>query len=304
MTDVLITVDTEGDAPDNPYSTFFGIEIVIPKLLKLFFKYNIKATFFIQEDKLCKVASYFPDLVDTLKSQRHEIGLHTHGLVETASIKEKEDIITTGVQSLRKLGFNPASFRAGKYYFNGDILVILEKNNIKYDSSVVPGLREISKNGKERCNHIGAPHTPYFPSYKDHCKKGNSKILELPINRYPKLPSNFNAKLESKNYNEEILFDYFYEIRKDKLIIISLHPWYGLSSIIHRFVVIKDYKRIRRFAFKSFVKIVNSGRLIDELYFTNFDNLLKYISSKEDIHFKTIKEAGESVYNNIQKDKN
>jgi peptidoglycan/xylan/chitin deacetylase (PgdA/CDA1 family) len=295
MTKVCITIDTEGDSADNPYSTFFGINLILPKLLDLFSKYKIKATFFIQEDNICQIGSKFPVLLDTLQNLGHEIGYHAHGLIRS-SVHQKEKIITTGIQNLRKLDFDPISFRAGRFHFNTEILRILEKNNVRYDSSVVPGLQERFKDGKERCNHVGAPYYSYFPSYENHCKEGRSKILELPINRYPTLPFNQGGYLTGKHDNQEILFDYFYEIRKDRLIIIILHSWDGLSGFSRRLLRNENYKKTTRFAFESFAILLhNFNHLVNRRYIENFDSMLKYISRKNDIHFQTIEEAAKSI---------
>jgi peptidoglycan/xylan/chitin deacetylase (PgdA/CDA1 family) len=295
MTKVCITIDTEGDSSNNPYSTFFGINFVLPKLLELFSKYKIKATFFIQEDNICQIGSKFPVLLGTLQNLGHEIGYHAHGLIRS-SINQKENIIAKGMKNLRKLGFDPISFRAGRFHFNHEIIKILEKNNIRYDSSVVTGLQESFNDGKERCNHIGAPYYPYFPSYENHCKEGHSKILELPINRYPKLSFNRGGYLTGKNKNEEILFDYFYEIRKDKFITIILHSWDGLSGFSRRLLRNENYKKTTRFTFQSFAKLLHHfNGLVNRQYIEYLDSMLKYISRKNDIHFGTIQEAGKSI---------
>ena len=98
-------------------------------------------------------------------------------------------------------------------------------------------LKEYFKDGTLRCDHIGVPDEPYYPSYKNHRKEGNSRILELPINRYPKLASNFwGGILTGGRENEDVLFDYFYEIKKDNVIIIAFHSWDGLHWAIKRFV--------------------------------------------------------------------
>jgi len=295
MTPGCITIDTEGDSANNPYTTFFGIEIVLPRLLKLFSKYNIKITFFIQEDKICQIGSRYSYLWRSLENRGHEIALHSHGLIK-ASIKKKEEIITTGIQNLKKLGFNPISFRSGRYHFNHSFLKILEKNNVKYDSSVAPGLKEYFNDGTLRCNHIGAPFNPYYPSYDNHCRKGNSNVLELPINRYPKFPSNVGGGiLTGGGKNEEVLFDYFYEIRKDEIIVINVHPWHGLSPFIKNFARKINYKKMRRFSYNLIKNIVGSNFLINNGYIVQFDNLIRFILKKNNVYFTTVKEAGECL---------
>ena len=108
------------------------------------------------------------------------------------------------------MGYKPVSFRAGNNHFHAGMLKILEKNSIKYDSSVIPNLNEVS-NGVERNNHVGAPFTPYFPSYEDHCKKGNSKILEIPINRNRNAGPEYGKDklLYGFKHHEKKLFNYF-----------------------------------------------------------------------------------------------
>jgi len=293
LTKVCITIDTEGDSANNPHSTFFGIKVALPKLLNLFSKYNIKATFFIQEDEICQVGSIYSKLWKSLEHQGHEIGYHAHGLIK-APINKKEEIINRGIRKLRKLGLDPVSYRGGRFHLNGPLLKILEKNNIKYDSSVVPGLQENFNDGTERCNHFEAPRKPYFPSYENHNKEGNSRILELPINRYPNFPSSMWGGMLAGGHNNEILFDYFHEIQKDKFIIVILHTWEGISFVI-RDAVRKNYGRIKKFAFESLGIIFSSNFLTNGTYLIQFDRFLRYVSEKKDVQFVTIRQAGENI---------
>jgi hypothetical protein len=229
-----------------------------------------------------------------LETYGHEIGYHAHGLIR-ASIEKKEDILTKGIQRLRKLGFDPLSFRAGRFHLDSSILSILEKNEIRYDSSVVPGLRECFTDGTVRCDHIGAPHRPYYPSYEDHRKEGNSKILELPINRYPQIPHNdWGGVLVGGDKNEEVLFDYFCSIRKDNLIIVELHTWECLS-LIKRFVRNERHKRFKKFTLESLKRCISPKLLTNSAYFDRLEKILSYISRNKGVRFTTIKEAGQSI---------
>lgn len=295
MTDVCITIDTEGDSADNSHSTYFGIEIIVPLLLDLFAKYDIKATFFVQEDRVCQVGTKFSNLWKSLENEGHEIGYHTHGLIGLP-LEEKQNIITNGINQLRNLGIHPISFRAGRYHFDSSYIKILEKNNIKFDSSVIPGQRECFDDGRVISDHVRAPHVPYFPSYENHCIKGDSKILELPLNRYPKLkPHNWGGLIKVGWRGEEVLFDYFLDARKDKLIVINFHSWTGLSSIAIRFVRKQNYGRIKKILKESMRKLISSKQLINREHFRNFDDLLDYIKNKDDIRFVTIQEAGRKI---------
>jgi hypothetical protein len=294
MTQVCFTIDTEGDSPLNPDSTYLGIRVVLPSLLKLFAKYNVKATFFVQEDEICQVGTLFSKLWEVLQLQGHEIGHHAHGLVR-ASRDEKERIITAGLKRLRDLDLNAVSFRGGCFHFDGNILRILETNAVEFDSSVVPGLRESFPDGTLRCDHIRAPDKPYYPSYLDHKSEGQSKVLELPVNRYPKFPANRWGGVLNGGEKDEVLFDYFLEIKNDKLIILDFHLWQGLSSAIRDLAHKKRYGKIKKGFLESLPKITGSDFLTNGAYVNRFNHLLKYISAKNDIIFTTVKEAGDSI---------
>jgi peptidoglycan/xylan/chitin deacetylase (PgdA/CDA1 family) len=297
MTKICVTIDTEGDSSENPYSTFFGIELALPLLIKVFSRFGIKATFFIQEDKICRAGSMFLDLWKSLENDGHEIGYHAHGLIR-ASAEEKEEIITSGLQILRESGLHPISFRGGRYCFSGSMIRILEKNGIQYDSSVVPGLRELFRDGTVRCNHLGAPHHPYFPSYENHCKEGDSKILEIPINRYPYLPSQMSGVLKGKESLEEVLFDYFYAIRKDKIIIINVHPWDGLSAILNRLIRNERFGYFKKIGFNNLAKMISSRSLVNRSYSSRFDSFLEYVSKKDNVCFATVRDVGLNAMRN------
>jgi len=287
-----VTIDTEGDAAVNPNSTYLGIHAVLPRLIEIFDKFGVKATFFIQEDKICQAGSLFMNTWKELEKKGHEIGYHAHGIIPS-STEEKDKIITQGISKLRNAGLNIVSYRAGRFHLTGPLLQILEKNKIKFDSSVVPGLREIFEDGTERCNHIEAPTTPYFPSHQDHTKEGDSPILELPINRYPKFPPDKWGGILIGGSNEEILFDYFHDVRKDKLIIMLLHSWDSLSYIIRGSVRGYHYGKTKKWAFDALRRLLSPERLTNRTPLRWLEKTFQYITEKNDVRFVTIQQAGE-----------
>jgi hypothetical protein len=292
-TKVCITIDTEADAADNPNSTFLGIQVAIPRLLDLFQKYDVKATFFVQEDNTCQAGSQFPDLWRSCEKQGHEIGYHAHGIIRS-SPEQKEATISRGLSTLRDLGFDPVSYRGGRFHMTGHLLKILEKNNIKYDSSVVPGLREVFQDGTERCNHVGAPREPYYPSYQDHTKAGESGILELPINRYDKHPVELWGGILTCRAKDVILFDFFHEFKRDEIIVALTHSWEGLSFKIRETVRKEKYGKIKKIALGSLRRFFSSEFLTNGTYFRHVERFLKYISTKQDVCFTTIRDAANS----------
>ncbi len=290
-THFCVTIDTEGDAAVNRNSTYLGIHAVLPKLIDIFDKFGIKATFFIQQDKICQAGSLFSNTWKALEKQGHEIGYHAHGIIPS-SAEEKDNIITHGITQLRNAGLDIVSYRGGRFHLTGPLLHILEKNEIKFDSSVVPGLREILEDGTERCNHMGAPIAPYFPSYQDHTKEGNSRILELPINRYSKFPPDRWGGIISGGSKEEILFDYFHDLRKDKLIIMLLHIWGFLSLVIKDTVRADRYGKAKKWAFHSVKGLFSPNLLTNGASLLLVEKTLEYITEKKDVRFVTIRQAG------------
>ena len=294
MNNVCITIDTEGDSPDQKKPSYLGIEMVLPSMLNLFSRYRIRATFFLQQDAIHRVGTCFPSFWKKVEAEGHEIGLHVHGLIGKP-IGEKREIILGGLNRLRSIGLNVVSFRGGRYHFDHDLVEFLEMNGIRNDSSVVPVLEERNEDGTERCNHIGTPINPSYFSYKDQGGPGTSRILELPINRYPFFKSNVWAGiLTGREVNDEVLFDYFSEIRRDQLIVVDMHAWDGLRTIV------RDMNKNKKFALiisplYFFRRLIGSGFFVNDGYFFRLESFLKYLAEQRGARFLTIREAGEAI---------
>ncbi|MDC0527077.1 polysaccharide deacetylase family protein, partial [Euryarchaeota archaeon] len=288
MVKICVTVDTEGDAAENPYSTFFGIKYMLPIFINLFKKYKIKATFFVQEDGICDVASRFEQQLKEIEEQGHEIGYHAHGLIGSSDEKIS-NVISKGLQRMKDLNFTPVSFRAGRFHYRSSMTRMLEEQGILFESSVCPGLREVFSNGQERCNHIGCPVNPYKISYNDYRISGNSSIIEIPVNMH----SNDNpVGLKGGHNNDEVLFDFFSNIRKDSIVIIVLHSWSGLNPLLLKFIRKEAYGSLRKLNYSLFSKLLHgSNSLFEKKFLRNFENLLLYIKSQPNHEFITIKDS-------------
>jgi hypothetical protein len=127
----------------------------------------------------------------------YELGTHLHGeYVEPNSRFDAEGtyefqcdydekIEYLKVQNLTRLffksfGYNPTSFRAGRYGISKFTVSILESLNYRVDSSVTP-----FKWWGSKINFLSSPVFPYFPSRYNYLVPGDSKILELPVSVYP-----------------------------------------------------------------------------------------------------------------------
>jgi hypothetical protein len=77
------------------------------------------------------------------------------------------------------LGYQPTSFRAGRFGAGNNTIVLLEELGYLVDSSVTPGIDWNLPEG--RANFLKAREQPYFPDKNNILKTGNSNILEVPI---------------------------------------------------------------------------------------------------------------------------
>ena len=150
-------------------------ESTIP-LLELLKKYNIKATFFV----LGKLAKNYPDLVEKIHQDDHEIASHgySHKTLDELNKSEFEEEIAISIEILKKItGYPPKGFRAPNFSLNNKTkwaLEILEKYNFKYDSSIFPFKTPLYGSFK-------APLKIYKISKEDVYKEDeNAKILEFP----------------------------------------------------------------------------------------------------------------------------
>lgn len=111
------------------------------RILHLLDKYNTRATFFV----LGWVAERQPELVKEINQRGHEIGVHGyhHLLLTEITPAEFEEDLVKALETLKKCGILPdvMGFRAPSFTIverTKWALEILEKHNIKYDSSVFP----------------------------------------------------------------------------------------------------------------------------------------------------------------------
>ena len=85
---------------------------------------------------------------------------------------EKEKLFNITELFIKTFGYEPKSFRAGRFGISKDTLKILENLNYKVDSSITPDMQWRNNNkSKNTVNFFGAPYQPYYPSHNDFRKK-------------------------------------------------------------------------------------------------------------------------------------
>lgn len=105
-------------------------------ILELFRKYHVKATFFM----LGTVAEWYPELVEDIKNDGHEIGIHgyTHRRLCHHTRESFDEEIKKTVSILNNMGVTPRGYRSPAFTRADFQYDVLSRNGITYDSSVFP----------------------------------------------------------------------------------------------------------------------------------------------------------------------
>lgn len=111
-----------------------GMEEGLPKLLDLFKKEEIKATFFVTGI----MAEQYQNLIDKIPEEGHELGCHgyTHARFDRMETEEVRIALRQAGKVLRKFSKRLVSFRAPNLRFPAKYLKLLEDEGFLYDSSL------------------------------------------------------------------------------------------------------------------------------------------------------------------------
>jgi peptidoglycan/xylan/chitin deacetylase (PgdA/CDA1 family) len=133
MKNITITIDVEEDCPPMLTSTR-GMEEGLPKLLDLFEKEGVKATFFVTG----MMAEQYPDLIHRIPKDGHELGCHgySHARFDRMETEEARTALRQAGKVLRKFSKRLVSFRAPNLQFPAKYIKLLEEEGFLYDSSL------------------------------------------------------------------------------------------------------------------------------------------------------------------------
>ena len=161
------------------------LEAPTRRILDLFDRYEVKATFFI----LGEVCSFYPNLVEEITNRGHEVACHGLRHVD-ADLMTKEQFKTeldTAKKMLEHITKKKVvGYRAPNLVIYPWMIDILEQRNFLYDSSVCPARKIFGKYG-----YTKAPLNPYKLSKESMEVPGEREIVEIPIPVFPyvKLPA-------------------------------------------------------------------------------------------------------------------
>jgi len=175
----LFTVDVEGMPLKDGKWDYSTVVDGIPLLLDLLEDFGICSTFFVSSD----VAVKTPEAIKDVLKSKHEIGCHgyRHQPLSTDNPQRQYRTLKEATKTISdQLNTTPIGFRAPFYRVDASTLSALAKLGYKYDSSVVPSPKLISKNFFPE-----APHDPYTPSEARIDQRGKTSITEIPVSTLP-----------------------------------------------------------------------------------------------------------------------
>jgi peptidoglycan-N-acetylglucosamine deacetylase len=157
----------------------------MPRLLDLYAKYNVKATFFYTGH----IAELVPDVVRMAHKVGHEIGSHGYShevnqAFDVLSIEQQKEHLRKSKSILENIiGEEIISFRAPAARVNGNTVKALLETGFKIDSSISSQRLDMfmSLGALKKMNWITAPRLPYFTDSNNIFKKGKGELFEIPI---------------------------------------------------------------------------------------------------------------------------
>lgn len=242
------------------------------RLLDLFAKKNVKATFFV----LGWVAERFPEIVLAIKDFGHEIASHGYGhqIIYELSREDFHKDVQRSLQILQGITGEPVhGYRAPSYSITRTSMwawEILAQLGIKVDSSVFPVKHDL----------YGIPDAPRFP-FEVRLESG-PRLVEFPLSTIVMMGK--NVPMAGGGYLR--LYPYWFirnSVRRinaeGKPAIIYLHPW----------EVDPDLPRLKLGAFKTMrhygnltLTIERLSRLLDEYPFDTMQEVLRTTTVQTD----------------------
>ena len=175
----FVSIDVEDDRSHPlkplPQRTWNGVQN-LERILNVFENQGMPATLFITGQTLER----FPKLAKQW-SKKYEIASHSfaHNFLNTMSQTEREQDLENYIKLYKKIFKKSCrGFRAPSHIIDEKQIKLLQDKGFLYDSSIVPRFPLFMK---YRGFKKKAPKTPYFLSLKNCRKKGDMKILEIPV---------------------------------------------------------------------------------------------------------------------------
>lgn len=199
----------------------------LPSLLSLFSKYDVSSTFYFTG----MFAEQSPDSMELVKDYGHEVGCHGYDhspqrALNLLSLEEQVVELNKAKSAIEPIAGKITSFRAPALRVNQYTVRALEETGFRTDSSVASQRFDgpLTFGSKEKLKWLSAPRKPYNMSYDSPTKRGDSKVLEIPISAA--LVPFIGTTMRVSPMTMRILKKYiFYEASKtEKPVVFLFHP--------------------------------------------------------------------------------
>jgi peptidoglycan/xylan/chitin deacetylase (PgdA/CDA1 family) len=232
----LNTTDGTSPTQTNISRGIFGATTGLDRLLSLFARHNITATFFVPGHTL----ESFPASLARVRDAGHEIGLHgyTHEFPAQMSAEQQRDVLGKSIAVLTAFtGTKPLGYTAPAWAASAELIPMLSAAGIKYDHSFMhhdfqPYWAPDTSQLKTASTNLANPAASWMrPMSKLHA----SNVVEIPANwnvdDWPPLqPSPGRAgthgyvDVESVEKCWKEQFSFAYEEYDEFIFPISVHP--------------------------------------------------------------------------------
>jgi peptidoglycan/xylan/chitin deacetylase (PgdA/CDA1 family) len=156
----------------------------LPSLLDLLSKHDIPGTFYFTG----KFAEESPESIEMIMEGDHEIGCHGYdhsssNAFDLLNYEQQKIELSKAKKAIEPVGGKVKSFRAPALRINKYTARALEKSGFETDSSISSQRFDgpFTFGAKKKMRWLIAPRKPYYLSYESPVKKGDSKVLEIPI---------------------------------------------------------------------------------------------------------------------------
>ncbi len=247
----FVSIDVESDLA-KPQS-FEGVEN-LDRIFNIFKKHNLSATLFISGNVLERCENRIRGWAESYEIASHSF---SHQFWNNLNNEQRQEELDRFINLYKRIfNKNPKGFRAPSHIIDNSGLKLLEEKGFSYDSSVVPHSPFLKNYRGYRGK---APLSPYFPNYQDYMKKGEMRILEIPVSGVLSFPlaGTWISKLPFFVY--ELLF----RIENPDFLSLSLHSWDSLNDK----VIIKLEKLIKLLKNKGYIFL--DGKQIHEQFSKN-----------------------------------
>ncbi len=122
------------DSPSDIQRGIFATEVGVPRLLRLFKKYDLKTSFFIPGHSI----ETFPKETEMVVAGGHEIGAHgyTHENPVAMTPQQEEDVLARSVELIERVsGRRPRGYVAPWWEMSANTAALLQKYGFSYDHS-------------------------------------------------------------------------------------------------------------------------------------------------------------------------